>query len=300
MKPKVVIYSAQEDENVARTIQEIIEKCAEVVVWTQGTLPPSQITLDALATSARRFDFSILVLTPLDRLSIRHETYLVPRDNVVFESGFFLGRLGRERTFLVSPSERHLKLELRFRILTDLSGFIRVGYDPSLSNLVAALAPACNKIEREIERLGVLKQDVHIINKKSGKCLDVEGWGDEDGTPVIQFKFHGSENQLWSLLRTEVSRFKIRSKHSGKFLDVVRQSTKAGAYVHQWSSHEGNSQDWQIEPLSGGAFKIMCTHSKKYLAVEAGSGEDNARVVQQAWRDDDSFRWWVNATLEIP
>jgi hypothetical protein len=54
-----------------------------------------------------------------------------------------------------------------------------------------------------------------------------------------------------------------------------------------------------IERLSGGAFKIMCTHSQNYLAVEAGSMDDGASVVQQAWREDDSFRWWVNAAPKI-
>jgi predicted nucleotide-binding protein len=119
MKPKVVIYSAQEDERVARAIQENIENSAEVIVWTQGVFPASQNTLEALAMSARRHDFAIFVLTPLDRLSIRDQMYLVPRDNVVFESGLFLGRLGRERTFLVAPSTRKLSLELPFRIFTD-------------------------------------------------------------------------------------------------------------------------------------------------------------------------------------
>jgi predicted nucleotide-binding protein len=300
MKPKVVIYSAQEDEEIARAIQENIEHCADVAVWTQGVIGPSQTIIDALATSARRYDFAIFLFTPVDRLSIRDEMYFVPRDNVVFESGLFLGRLGLERTFLVTPSTRGMGLGLPFRILTDLHGFVRVNYNPSSANLIAALGAACSKIEREINRLGVLRQEVSIINKKSGKSLDVDGWGNDDGTPIIQFTFHGSENQRWLLFRADESRFKIMSKHSGKFLDLPGQSTKSGAIVHQWIGHDGASQSWLIEPTSSGAFKIMSLHSKKFVSVEGGSSDDRARIIQANWRDDDSFRWWVNATFSLP
>ena len=36
-----------------------------------------------------------------------------------------------------------------------------------------------------------------IKSAKSGKALDVGGYGTENGTLVVQWTFHGGDNQLW-------------------------------------------------------------------------------------------------------
>jgi predicted nucleotide-binding protein with TIR-like domain len=41
---------------------------------------------------------------------VRNDETLGPRDNIVFELGLFMGRLGRERTFIVRPASGPLKI----------------------------------------------------------------------------------------------------------------------------------------------------------------------------------------------
>ncbi|MEO8198372.1 MAG: RICIN domain-containing protein, partial [Thermoanaerobaculia bacterium] len=48
-----------------------------------------------------------------------------------------------------------------------------------------------------IERLG--GGTYRIVNIASGKCLDVEGGGRQDGSRIIQYKCQGTENQAWRL-----------------------------------------------------------------------------------------------------
>jgi CRP/FNR family transcriptional regulator, cyclic AMP receptor protein len=56
----------------------------------------------------------VLVVTRDDTLQIRDIVYQVPRDNVVFEAGLFMGRLGRRRVFVVAPMQEkaHLPSDL--------------------------------------------------------------------------------------------------------------------------------------------------------------------------------------------
>ena len=61
--------------------------------------------------------YAIMLVTPDDKVEIRGKKIkFIPRDNVIFELGLFLGSLGRERTFCVVPSNSNLKM------LSDWSG----------------------------------------------------------------------------------------------------------------------------------------------------------------------------------
>ena len=42
-----------------------------------------------------QFDFAVMILSPDDMTESRDQSYASPRDNVLFELGLFMGRLGR-------------------------------------------------------------------------------------------------------------------------------------------------------------------------------------------------------------
>jgi hypothetical protein len=69
------------------------------------------------------------------------------RDNVVFELGLFIGRLGRERTFIVMP-----KGVADFHLPSDLLGVRVATYQApaSVARLQAALGPACHDVRLAI------------------------------------------------------------------------------------------------------------------------------------------------------
>src|SRR5262245_38634603 len=97
----VFVGSSTEGLAVAKAIQIGLDESCQVELWSQGAFGLSEGTLESLMSSANRFDFAVLVLSADDLLVSRGEVRASPRDNVLFELGLFVGRLGRERTFIV-------------------------------------------------------------------------------------------------------------------------------------------------------------------------------------------------------
>ena len=75
---------------------------------------------------------------------------LSPRDNVLFELGLFMGRLGRSRTFVIRPRGESIKIP------SDLAGLTTAIYDSNRAdkNYEAAVGPACDNIRKLIHKLG--------------------------------------------------------------------------------------------------------------------------------------------------
>lgn len=152
MKPRLFIGSSAESLSIAYAIQMNLERDVEVTVWTQGIFDLSKSTLESLAKATKDFHAAVFVFAPDDIAKIRRTEFVVPRDNVVFELGLFMGSLGIDRVFFVIPagvSTLHLP--------TDLLGITPATFDPNRSdnNLQAALGPACHKIRTQLSALSV-------------------------------------------------------------------------------------------------------------------------------------------------
>ncbi len=143
MKPTLFIGSSIEGIKIAYAVQEELELDAEVTVWSQGVFFPTRNTLDDLIASLGRFDFALFVFSPDDKVRLRGEGFLAVRDNILFELGLFIGRIGRERTFFLVPRDGP-----KLRIPTDLLGITPLLFDALRSdgNLRAAVGPPCNTI----------------------------------------------------------------------------------------------------------------------------------------------------------
>lgn len=134
---------------MAKALQRNLDDGCEVEIWSQGTFGLGGGTLQSLLAAVERFDFAVLVLTPDDLVQSRGRRSGAARDNVLFELGLFMGRLGRERTFVVFDRSRNLKLP------SDLAGVTMATYEPHQSgNLAAALGAASSAIEDAIRRRG--------------------------------------------------------------------------------------------------------------------------------------------------
>lgn len=147
MTPTVFIASSLESLPVARAIQENLDYSFEPVVWDQDVFKPSMHALDALQTAARTYEYAVFVLTPDDTVILRKNRRSIPRDNLLFELGLFIGALGSKRCFMVVPRDTE-----KLHLPTDLLGVVYADYDPHRERLTAALGAACTKIASAIQR----------------------------------------------------------------------------------------------------------------------------------------------------
>lgn len=148
-KPSLFIGSSTEGLEVARAAGYQLRDTAEVTIWNEGVFGLSQSALEALVNSLERFDFALLVATPDDLVTRRDEAALGPRDNILFELGLFMGRLGRARTYLLCDPHT-------VRLPSDLAGVTVATYDSQRTdqNLIAALSPAAVMIRTVMRDLG--------------------------------------------------------------------------------------------------------------------------------------------------
>ena len=125
-----------------------------------------------------------------------------------------------------------------------------------------------------------------LINRRSGKALDVFAANLQDGGNLVQWADNGGSNQRWHVTDVGGGYRTLFNQNSGRVLSVWQANTADGANAVQWVENSGGDQQWQLVP-AGSYYKIMARHSGKLLSVLGGSTADGAQVVQ--WADTGSL-----------
>lgn len=157
-KPKVFIGSSSEGLGVARSLERSLERDARVSVWDCGTFEPSATGIESLLRHVDECEFGVFVLSSDDRVLSRGCELHCPRDNVIFELGLFVGRLGRERTFIIYDREAVPKLP------SDLAGVTAITFSGKRfkEDRVPALSPVAESL-RERMASTVPRWEVDIL-----------------------------------------------------------------------------------------------------------------------------------------
>lgn len=142
-KPRLFIGSTKESLDLAYTAQKYFEGYAEAKVWDQGVFKLTQYALESLIDALDSFDFGLFILAADDIVRIRGVEHATVRDNIIFELGLFIGRLGKDRSFMIRPTEPS-----DLRLPTDLLGINFATFEPDREDgdLRAALGPACHTV----------------------------------------------------------------------------------------------------------------------------------------------------------
>jgi hypothetical protein len=168
-KPALFIGSSSGGLDIARAVEFQLQDDSEVTIWNQGFFNLSHGTLETLVNALERFDFAVLVATPDDLVTRGEEAALSPRDNVMFELGLFMGRLGRARTYIVCDPRV-------VRLPSDFAGVTLATYDSLRNdgNFIAAVGPATTMIRKSIRDLGSLpERNIEQLEKATDRFQGV-------------------------------------------------------------------------------------------------------------------------------
>ena len=146
-RPRVFIGSSKEGIDLANAVFSELENISEPRVWDQDVFKPMKGTLEALLSEIRVFDWAVLICTPDDVRTSREKESIVPRDNVIFELGLFIGAIGIDRVFMICPKNDPIALPSDFMGITPLRYQHR-----SDNDYKAAVRSACVEVGSYIKK----------------------------------------------------------------------------------------------------------------------------------------------------
>ena len=148
-KPTVFIGSSSEGLKVAKSLESAFDGQADVEAWNSGAVfQRHQDFLTSLLDTASLFEFAVLIFTKDDISVSRGKTYAAARDNVLFEFGLFLGKLGPRRAFTLVEDDLKMPTDLlgitldKFRRKKD--GQPTVAFARTAANIVSQIVDRHN------------------------------------------------------------------------------------------------------------------------------------------------------------
>ena len=275
LKPRVFIGSSVEGLSVAYAVQQNLDNDAEITVWNQGVFELSATTIESLNGVISDSDFGIFVFSPDDQVRMRGSDSLTVRDNVLFEMGLFIGKLGRERVFFLLPEKTDM------RIPSDLLGITPAKYKPNRSDnkLQAATAPASHNMRLIIQKLGPIQTDSSVI-EMGGDAPKIESEQEEDGSWIFDFfqkRYDQAKTKLALKLQsepTDESEDKFFKPQAWIYYCDFKLGDDPGmTQLHRWATENAKSIDAQrsyvgILNLEGHVQKAVDTIKKLDASIQ--------------------------------
>jgi hypothetical protein len=143
-KPTLFIASSKEAKDIALAVKKHFQPFCNTDIWTDNVFAKNKTFLESLLNFSSFYDFSIVLLTADDKRIVRKKRYAVPRDNLLFELGLFMGRLGTHRAFALA--------EDKIKILSDFHGVSLASFSRTKSPKAESLRMACEQIREEMAK----------------------------------------------------------------------------------------------------------------------------------------------------
>jgi Predicted nucleotide-binding protein containing TIR-like domain len=159
---------------------------------------------------------------------MRSEQHQVVRDNVLFELGLFIGRLGHKRCFFLVPESGGIRLP------TDLFGLNSTEYESNRrdSNWVAAVNPACTSI------LQVMRDQTHLSEI-------------EIAAPIIRAHIGASSEHVAPAGKEVTAKIKIEQYKKSFLLKSDDPVHRERLSALPYASYNRTLQGWVIPQFKG-------------------------------------------------
>lgn len=270
MRPRVFIGSSMEGLNIANAVQQNLDHDADCTVWTQGVFGVSMYTLDSLINAVKQNDFSIFVFSRDDVTQIRQNQVFAARDNVILETGLFIGQYGKDRNFIIAP-----RGVPDFHVPTDLLGLTLAEYDADrvLNQPQAAVGAACTTIKNAMLSHPVMSTTLTFaigINRDNSAYplkLTIDLRNTTNLPVLVTSKFFKADKSLRAAQNAAGNparkEYEIKfSSPGGRFLDqfttLIHPNDRASTWMPLDPAHTDQEVRRAIEAASSGDWHYTC------------------------------------------
>ncbi|WP_405959777.1 alpha-L-fucosidase [Streptomyces sp. NBC_00024] len=133
-----------------------------------------------------------------------------------------------------------------------------------------------------------------LVNRKSGKLLDVSGASSADGAVIIQWPSTGGTNQQWKLLPNSDGSYRLSNVRSGKLLECPSGSAQ-GTQLDQSADAGTSNQWWKLVAATSGHYRLVNVGNGRCADVKDASTTDGAHVIQWPTTSGSNQEWQLVA-----
>jgi hypothetical protein len=121
----------------------------------------------------------------------------------------------------------------------------------------------------------------NVVNRNSGKCVDVRWAATSDGAPIQQYSCNGTYAQQFHFRPLGGGAFQVQYRNSSsKGWDVKDRSTASGARIQLWSYVGGSNQKWRLVFINGDLQFKPLSNLAMCLDVPGASTADGRQLQQ--------------------
>lgn len=134
-----------------------------------------------------------------------------------------------------------------------------------------------------------------IINRNSGKALNVPNGSTSNETQLIQWPYGGGNNEKWVITPNSDGTYKITNVNSNKAVVVQYGSKSNNAAIIQYPYSGTANEKWMIVSCGGGYYRFINQNSGKCMTVQNGSTANSAPIIQYTYNGGNNDMWQILA-----
>ena len=137
---------------------------------------------------------------------------------------------------------------------------------------------------------------VYVFHPKCAlsKCLDVDSGQKENGTNLLIWDYHRSNNQRFQAISAGNGYFIFKNLKSETIIDVYNSEVKNGTNIQMWESNNSDNQKWKIINEGDGYYSIQSKlNSNYYLDVQFSGTQNGTNVWLYEGNNSDAQKFRI-------
>lgn len=270
--PKIFIASSSESKSLAEELKVQLNEVANIKCWFDtGIFKNGSTIVNDLINISTEYDMGIFLFNNDDKSIIRGRKMQITRDNVLFELGLFIAKVGVKKCFLFYPkniSDFHLPSDLR-------ENFIQFDSTREPAN---SLVIGINQIKDSIKEWQNEKSK-EKVNYYFKKFYEDEEPQLEDGKTI---DYNRSFNLLlYMFINNTFKEFRALDLAFNRWEEVFKDNDKVSSQITNYSK----------DIISGVKSLIKdgrCTNFRRILALPIGSNTPQTRRILEKMKEAEN------------